>query len=175
MEEYDVVVLGSGASALTAAIAAQANGATVGLFEQSDMVGGTTAWSGGMVWVPCNPHMAELGIADSPEEALTYLRSLTQGLMDEQLATAYIEAGPEMVAFIEAQSPVQFSIIPGFPDYHPEHPGAKPGGGRSLECSLFSFDQLGAWAERVTVGPQIGRNISMSETSLGRGAPGGVP
>ena len=175
MDTFDVVVLGTGAAGLTAAIAAHASGATVAVFEKSDQVGGTTAWSGGMVWVPCNPHMAELGIDDSRDEALTYLHSLSHGLIDEKLAAAYIDAGPEMVAFVEAESPVTFSIIPGFPDYHPEHPGAKPGGGRSLECSLFSFDQLGPWADKVTIGPQIGRNISMSETSLGRGAPGGVP
>ena len=175
MDTFDVVVLGTGAAGLTAAIAAHASGATVAVFEKSDEVGGTTAWSGGMVWVPCNPHMAELGITDSRDEALTYLHSLSHGLIDEKLAAAYIDAGPEMVAFVEAESPVTFSIIPGFPDYHPEHPGAKPGGGRSLECSLFSFDQLGPWADKVTIGPQIGRNISMSETSLGRGAPGGVP
>ena len=175
METFDVVVLGTGAPGLTAAIAAHAEGASVGIFEKSEQVGGTTAWSGGMVWVPCNPHMPELGLSDSRDEALTYLASLSHGLIDEKLAAAYIDAGPEMVAFLEAESPATFTIVRGFPDYHPEHPGAKPGGGRSLECPLFSFDQLGPWADKVTIGPQIGRNIAMSETSLGRGAPGGVP
>ena len=64
-----------------------------------------------------------------------------------------------------------FQIIKDFPDYHPEHPGAKPGGGRSLECPLFPFAELGEWQHRVTVGPQLSGNITMSETSLGRGAP----
>jgi 3-oxosteroid 1-dehydrogenase len=174
-DTYDVIVLGTGAAGLTAALAAHDQGATVGLFEKSDQVGGTTAWSGGMVWVPVNPHQAELGIEDSREEVLTYLQSLSHDLIDEKLAAAYIDAGPPMVRWLEASTPVRFEIVEGFPDYHPEHPGGKPGGGRSLECPLFPFDELGPWAEKVTVGPQMGRNITMSETPLGRGAPGGVP
>ena len=79
-----------------------------------------------------------------------------------------------MVRWLEANTPVRFQIIQDFPDYHPEHPGGKKGGGRSLECPLFAFDELGEWARQVTVGAQIGGNIAMSETSLGRGAPNGV-
>ncbi len=58
METFDVVVLGTGAAALAAAIRASDGGASVGLFEKADAVGGTSAWSGGMVWIPVNPHMA---------------------------------------------------------------------------------------------------------------------
>jgi succinate dehydrogenase/fumarate reductase flavoprotein subunit len=174
METFDVVVLGTGAAALAAAIRASDGGANVGLFEKADTVGGTSAWSGGMVWIPVNPHMAELGIEDSREEALTYLNSLSHGLIDTDLAAALIDAGPEMVTWFEANTPVKFQIIKDFPDYHPEHPGAKPGGGRSLECPLYPFADLGAWQDQVTVGPQLSGNITMSETSLGRGAPSGV-
>jgi 3-oxosteroid 1-dehydrogenase len=174
METFDVVVLGTGAAALTAAIRAHDGGASVGLFEKADEVGGTSAWSGGMVWIPVNPHMAELGIPDSREEALTYLNSLSHGLIDEDLAARLVDAGPEMVSWFEANTPVKFQIIKDFPDYHPEHPGAKPGGGRSLECPLYPFVDLGPWQDRVTVGPQLSGNITMSETSLGRGAPSGV-
>ena len=174
METFDVIVLGTGAAALTAAIRASAAGASVGLFEKADTVGGTSAWSGGMVWIPMNPHMAELGIEDSREEVLTYFGSLSNGLIDMDLAAALIDAGPEVVTWLEQNTPVQFQIIKDFPDYHPEHPGAKPGGGRSMECPLFPFVSLGAWQHRVTVGPQLSGNIMMSETSLGRGAPQGV-
>ena len=174
METFDVVVLGTGAAALAAAIRASDGGAHVGLFEKADAVGGTSAWSGGMVWIPVNPHMAELGIEDSREEALTYLNSLSHGLIDTDLAAALIDTGPEMVTWFEANTPVKFQIIKDFPDYHPEHPGAKPGGGRSLECPLYPFADLGTWQDRVTVGPQLSGNITMSETSLGRGAPSGV-
>jgi succinate dehydrogenase/fumarate reductase flavoprotein subunit len=78
METFDVVVLGTGAAALAAAIRASDGGANVGLFEKADTVGGTSAWSGGMVWIPVNPHMAELGIEDSREEAPHYLNSLAR-------------------------------------------------------------------------------------------------
>jgi 3-oxosteroid 1-dehydrogenase len=174
VESFDVIVLGTGAAALTAAIRAADEGATVGLFEKADTVGGTSAWSGGMIWIPMNPHMAELGIDDSREQVMTYLRSLSNGLIDETLAGAMVDAGPEVVSYLETHTPVRFQIIKDFPDYHPEHPGAKPGGGRSLECPLFPFDELGPWHHKVTVGPQLSGNITMGETSLGRGAPEGV-
>lgn len=173
-ELYDVVVLGTGAAGLTAALAATATTGSVALLEKSDQVGGTSAWSGGMVWVPVNPHMAEVGAQDTRDDALAYLRSLSHGLIDEGLAGALVDGGPEMVRWLEANTPVRFTVVRGFPDYHPEHPGAKPGGGRSLECPLFPFDELGDWAQRVTVGAQLSGNITMSETSLGRGAPQGV-
>ncbi|HEX6358745.1 FAD-dependent oxidoreductase [Actinophytocola sp.] len=174
MADYDVVVLGSGAAGLTAALAAHDSGARVGLFEKADQVGGTSAWSGGMVWVPNNPRMPDLGLADSREEALTYLDALSHGLIDEALAAAFVDTGPELVEWLAAKTPVRLQIVAGFPDYHPEHPGGKPGGGRSLECALFPFADLGEWADRVTTGYQLSGNILMSETSLGRGAPQGV-
>ena len=126
-----------------------------------------------MVWIPTNPHMAELGIDDSEQDlAVTYLQSLSHGLIDEKLAAVYIDTGPEMVTWLEANTPVIFQIVKGFPDYHPEHPGAKPGGG-GTGVPAVCFDQLGDWAHRVTVGPQSGAT-SMSETSMARKAPGGV-
>ncbi|WP_448624256.1 FAD-dependent oxidoreductase [Geodermatophilus sp. URMC 64] len=175
MDTYDVVVLGTGAAGLTAAIAAHDGGARVAVFEKADKVGGTSAWSGGMVWIPHNHHMAELGLEDSREDVLTYLMSMSHGLIDERLAAAYVDAGPEVLLYLEEHTPARFQVIKDFPDYHPEHPGAARRGGRSLECPLFPFADLGPWQHRVTVGPQLSGNILMSETSLGRGAPGGVP
>lgn len=175
MDPYDVVVLGTGAAGLTAAITAHDAGARVAVFEKAERVGGTSAWSGGMVWVPGNHHMAELGLEDSRESVMTYLLSMSHGLMDEELVGAFVDAGPEMLEYLEAKTPAQFQVIRDFPDYHPEHPGAARKGGRSLECPLFPFADLGPWQDRVTVGPQLSGNILMSETSLGRGAPGGVP
>ena len=69
MERYDVVVLGTGAAGLTAAIAAHEGGASVAVFEKADKVGGTTAWSGGQVWIPNNPHMGEVAVNDSRERS----------------------------------------------------------------------------------------------------------
>ncbi len=95
---YDVVVLGTGAAGLTAALRAAAGGAQVGLFEKADTVGGTTAWSGGTVWLPNNRHEGELGFSDSREEVLTYLMSLSHGLMEQPLVEAYVDTAPEVAA-----------------------------------------------------------------------------
>jgi 3-oxosteroid 1-dehydrogenase len=175
MDEFDVVVLGTGAAGMTAAIRAAAEGASVGLFEKSDQVGGTAAWSGGMVWIPNNPHQAGQGISDSPAEVLTYLHSLSLGTIDEDAVQTFVEVGPEMVRWMEANTPVQFTLLVGFPDYHPENPGGKPNGGRSMECPLFPFADLGEWADRVTKGPQLSGALTIQETPLGRGAPNGIP
>jgi 3-oxosteroid 1-dehydrogenase len=174
MDEFDVVVLGTGAAGMTAAIRADAEGASVALFEKSDLVGGTAAWSGGMVWIPNNPHMADLGITDSTEEVLTYLNSLSLGTIDDGAVHTFVETGPDMVRWMEANTPVRFDVLKGFPDYHPENPGGKPNGGRSMECPLFPFDELGEWASRVTKGPQLSGALTIAETPLGRGAPGGI-
>ena len=101
VDEFDVVVLGTGAAGLTAAIRASAEGASVGLFEKQDRIGGTAAWSGGMAWSPGNPHMAAAGAADSREDALTYLASLSNGMIDSRAAETFVDRGPEVVRWLE--------------------------------------------------------------------------
>src|SRR5207248_1363758 len=113
-----------------------------------------------------NPHMADVDASDSPEEALRYIMSLSHGLIDESLASAYVRSAPEMVHFFEAHTPVQFYAVRGMPDYHPEFPGGKPGGGRTIECPLFAFSELGEWEHRVTVSPYMPGHLTMSETPL---------
>lgn len=176
----DVVVLGSGAAGLTAALTSRVEGAEVVVLEKADTVGGTSAWSGGAVWVPVNPKAAEAGIEDSRQEALDYIASLSNGMIDPAMAAAFVDTGPEMVTYLEAHTPMVFELVPGFPDYHPEQPGGRPGGGRSLQAALFAFEELGEWASAVTVGRQLGANaagvnMSLSETPLGHTAPEGVP
>ena len=172
VDQFDVIVLGTGAAGLTAAIAAHESGARVAIFEKSDQIGGTSAWSGGHVWIPNNPHMGAVGASDSPSQALTYIMSLSRGMIEERLAQAYIDAGPEMVRFLDATASTQFYAVKDFPDYHPEHPGGLPHGGRTIECPLFPFAELGPWAERVTPSPYFANlHMTMSETPLGRAVP----
>jgi len=172
--DYDVIVLGTGAAGLTAAVRAAAEGAQVGLFERAETVGGTSAWSGGTVWLPNNHHQKELGFDDSREKVLTYLLSLSHGLMDQALIEAYVDTAPEVASWLERNSPVRFDVLRGMSDYHPEHPGGMQEG-RSLECTLFPFDELGNWAAKVTVGWQLTGEFCMSESSLGKKAPKGLP
>jgi succinate dehydrogenase/fumarate reductase flavoprotein subunit len=172
LHEWDVIVLGTGAAGLTAAWTAAQGGARVGLYEKSDLVGGTTAWSGGHVWIPCNPHQEAIGVSDSREEAMRYIMSLSRGMLEERLISAYLEAGPEMVRLLDAKGGTEFYAVRDFPDYHPEHPGGKPGGGRTIECPLFSFRELGEWQHRVTQSPYYpSSHFTMSETPLGAVTP----
>jgi 3-oxosteroid 1-dehydrogenase len=175
MDSYDVIVLGTGGAGLAAAARAAADGARVGLFERDTKVGGTTAWSGGMAWIPNHPHMPGIGAHDSRQQALTYLDSLSHGTMIDELVESFVDHGPQMVAWFEQHTCVRFQAVADWPDYHPEHPGGLQRGGRALECPLFAFDQLGEWADRVTRGYQISGTTMMSESSMARNRPtGGV-
>ena len=82
-DDYDVVVLGSGASGLTAALSAADAGARVVVIEKNDRVGGSSAWSGGHIWIPNHHRMPEIGASDSRTGAMAYLMSLSRGLLDE--------------------------------------------------------------------------------------------
>jgi len=148
--EADVVVLGSGGAALTAAIAAYDFGAQdVVILEKSGMVGGTTAMSGGMLWIPNNLYQQEAGIEDSDEDVVAYLDALAPGALDPDTLGAFLERGPEMIRYFAEKTPVRFHAYADFPDYQPYMPGAKAEGGRSLDNEAFSFEQLGKWAARV--------------------------
>ena len=136
MSDYDVIVLGTGAAALTAAVTAGELGAKVGLFEKGDTIGGTTVYSGGMIWIPLNQHEPpEKG--DTREKAMEYLRALSNDTISDEMAQTYIDVGPEMVRWLDERTPVKFRAVPDFPDYHPEQPGGMPQGGRSLETEIF--------------------------------------
>ena len=148
--EADVVVLGSGGAAMTAAIAAHDFGAgDVVILERSGMVGGTTAMSGGMLWIPNNHHQHAAGIADSDEEIVTYLDSLAPGTLDPDTLWAFMQNGPELLRYLAEKTPVRLRAFADFPDYQSYAPGAKADGGRSLDNEAFSFAQLGPWASRV--------------------------
>lgn len=148
--EADVVVLGSGGAAMTAAITAHDFGAKdVVILEKSGMVGGTTAMSGGMLWIPNNNHQQAAGIADSDEDIVSYLDSLAPGTLDPETLWAFMQGGPEMLRYLADKTPVRLVAFSDFPDYQSYAPGAKPDGGRSLDNEAFAFERLGKWATRV--------------------------
>ena len=130
--DVDVVVLGSGGAALTAALTAAANGASVAVYEKAATVGGTTAVSGGVVWIPAHDRSpdGELSVAD----ALSYLRAQSLGSMDDALVETFVRTGPAMLDFVEAHSGLRFEIATGFPDYKPELPGGQPRRRTFVEC-----------------------------------------
>src|ERR1700734_4052301 len=96
----DVIVVGTGAAGLAAAIAAHDGGAEVLVLEKADMIGGTTGGSGGMPWIPCNRHMAEGGVGDSREEALAYIGRLTLGREpDPALIERYVDKATDVIDY----------------------------------------------------------------------------
>ncbi len=160
--EAEVVVIGSGGSGLTAAIVAHDHGAKVAVIERSDKVGGETILSGGMIWIPLNHHQGEIGISDSRDEAVAYVKRIAAGRMPDALIETYIDSGPKMVHHIEERTPVKFKPSL-FPDYHSELYGGKPGG-RTLEPELFNTKQLGDWAKKLRPAPTtLGAPMTLGE------------
>ncbi len=148
--EADVVVLGSGGAALVAALSAHHHGAEhVVILEKSGMIGGTTAMSGGMLWIPLNHHQQEHGVEDSFEDVVAYLDAMAPGMLDPDTVSGFLEGGPEMVRFLADHTPVRLRLFTGFPDYQPNLVGAMRHGGRSLDPEAYPFDELGSAASRV--------------------------
>lgn len=95
--EADVVVVGSGAAGLTAALAAHVERASVLILERTSRIGGTTAVSGGGIWIPNNDHMKQGGAADSRDEALRYCKALTVRRASDELVEAFVDSAPEAI------------------------------------------------------------------------------
>ena len=165
-ETCDVLIIGAGAAGMAAALAAHDSGARVVIAEKGDRLGGTAAISGGIIWTANNPRMQASGIPDSEAEALAYFGSLDHGEMDPAVLGAFVREGPEALAFLEAAGALDVSILPGYPDYYLDRPGAKPDGGRALDNELFDYKTLGAWADKV-FGDGVIHRMMLRETPLG--------
>lgn len=139
---YDVIIVGSGAGGMSAAITAKKHGLSVLVIEKESLYGGTTARSGGVLWVPCNPLSRQHGVADSIEAARTYLQQEAGGCFDAERVDAFLHNGPRMVEFFQRETAVQFVAVPEFSDYHPAAPGGMPGG-RSILAAPFDGRALG--------------------------------
>lgn len=157
--EVDVVVLGTGGAGLTAALSAVAAGASVEVFEKAPTVGGTTAVSGGVVWIPAHNRSPEGELTKA--DALRYLRAQSLGTMDDALVETFVRTGPTMLEFVEGHSALRFDIAEGFPDYRPELPGGQPTGGRSLSAGPFDLSELGEWGSRITSFPADWSNVGI--------------
>jgi succinate dehydrogenase/fumarate reductase flavoprotein subunit len=159
-QEVDVVVVGSGGAGLTAAVLARDHGADVFVLERSGNIGGTTAVSGGGVWIPLNHHMGEVGVRDSREAALSYCRRLAAGRSSDELIETFVDTGHEMVRYLEEHTPLRFDAC-ALPDYQSEREGAKSG--RTLEPQLFPARELGEWAGRLRPSPLMFVPLRMEE------------
>ena len=140
-EIWDAVVVGAGAGGLTAATVAAAQGCSVLLLEQSEVVGGTTAISGGMVWLPANHKVATTQRPDSLEAARTYLAHTVPGKDRERLET-FLAHADEALRDLEARTALRLQPVLTYPDYYPDLPGATAGG-RVLEPVPFDGRTLG--------------------------------
>jgi len=147
---FDVVVVGTGAAGLSAALAASVKGARVLVLEKADVVGGTTAMSGGCIWVPRNHYAVKMGIEDSREAVLDYIRAVSpEGWhnTEEPLWATFVDRAPEMLQFVERHSPTRFTLN-NEPDPYAEAEGGLEKG-RNVSPAPLPLGILGAWQDRV--------------------------
>lgn len=149
--ERDMVVVGSGSGAMTCALTAAQRGAKVIMVERAPKLGGGTAYSGGLIWMPNNRYMAEAGIPDSREEALTHLRRISGGKHDEKIMQTFVDTGSGVIQFVEKHAKFKFQMS-DMPDYNTELPGGKEKG-RTLYSPLFDAKELGPWQDKLIVSP----------------------
>lgn len=145
-EAFDFVVVGSGGGSMCAALVARAAGKSAVVLEKTDLIGGTTARSGGVMWIPDNPYMANAGVPDSLEAAAQYLDAVVGDHNDTPGASkarrkAFLEQGPRMLDFLTGKG-LKFSRISNWPDYYDEAPGSSVPG-RTVVADLFDANELG--------------------------------
>jgi succinate dehydrogenase/fumarate reductase flavoprotein subunit len=143
----DVLVVGSGAGGLSTAITARKCGLDVIVVEKDQYFGGTTAFSGGVLWIPGNRHARDAGVADSREAARTYLKHETGNHFDDAAIDAFLDVGPRMLDFFEKETEAKF-VLSAYPDYHPDVEGGA-GLGRSVTAAPYDARALGEEIRRL--------------------------
>lgn len=141
-ETFDVIVVGSGAGGMAAAISAASKGLSVLMVEKSDKIGGSTAISGGAIWAPNNAQTTKVGHPDTPEKVREYMRAVVGDASPEHLQNAFLDAAPAMVDWFEQHTEVKLAGRTYSPDYYPDRKGAALGG-RSLDPIMFDGRLLG--------------------------------
>jgi 3-oxosteroid 1-dehydrogenase len=165
-EVYDVVVVGSGAAGMSAALAANHAGLRTVIVEKAAQYGGSTARSGGGVWTPNNDVLRRAGVDDTTDAARAYLHHIVGEAVPAQRIDTYLDRGPEALAFLLANSPLRMQWVPDYSDYYPEAPGGRLGG-RSVEPKPFDLKRLGA--ERARLEPEYGRsplNVAVTQADF---------
>ena len=147
-QEIDVLVVGSGAGGLATAVCSAHRNLSVIVAEKEPVFGGTTARSGGWMWIPDNAPGRREGFEDSAEKARTYLQHEAGEHFDAARIDAFLEAGPKAIDFYEAETSLQFDLGPFFADYHPTAPGGMDGG-RSIVARPFDGRELGEEIRRL--------------------------
>ncbi|MCF4996462.1 FAD-dependent oxidoreductase [Pseudomonas syringae] len=155
--DCDVLVVGSGAAGLSAAVTAAWHGLKVIVVEKDPVFGGATAWSGGWAWVPCNPLARRAGIVEDIELPRTYLRHELGEQYDPAMIDAFLTAGPNMVTFFEQHTALQFADGNAIADIHGDTPGAGTGG-RSVIAASYDGRKAGRLLKRL--------RTTMRETSF---------
>ncbi len=153
-ETFDFVVVGSGGGSMCAALVMRAAGKSVLILEKAELVGGTTAIAGGVMWIPNNRFMKSEGVADSRDLAIAYLDAVVGDDPDTPGATrerriAYVDEAPKMLDFLVDQG-VKLRRIPSWPDYYKAPGESVPG--RTVVSELFNLKQLGEWRSKLRPG-----------------------
>ncbi|MFZ3416817.1 FAD-dependent oxidoreductase [Arthrobacter sp. 3Tela_A] len=166
-EEFDVVVIGSGGGGLVAGLAAREAGGSALVVEKRDLIGGSTAMSGGVVWLPNNPLMQRDGVADSDEDGLRYFAETVGEVgpaSSPERREAFISEGREMVRFLEERG-ARFTRCENYSDYYSNRPGGSAIG-RSIEPLPYDGRQLGEWLPRVQPGMAMGLGMNVMTNEL---------
>ncbi|MFE2421786.1 3-oxosteroid 1-dehydrogenase [Streptomyces hokutonensis] len=139
---YDVVVIGSGAAGMTAALTAAKQGLSCVVVEKAPTFGGSAARSGAGIWIPNNPVIVAAGVPDTPAKAAAYLSAVVGADVPADRQQSFLAHGPAMISFVMANSPLRFRWMEGYSDYYPELPGGLPNG-RSIEPDQLDGNILG--------------------------------
>lgn len=146
-KDYDVVVVGSGAAGLSAALTAAKRGFKVLLAEKTDKWGGSTAKSAGMVWVPGNKQLQRVGGNDNKELGRQYLKACVGDCTSDEMIDSFLDNGEKAMDFLSANCPgLIWRRMDGYPDYWLDAPGAQPTG-RGVEAGPFDANLLGKWKD----------------------------